>query len=118
MTFGDARGLLRVGVRAEGRERIVSLEGELDLATVDCLNDALVLATGDHPAVLLVDLRGLTFIGSTGLRSLLETQECCRAMGCRLVLVRGGRPAQRLFQIAGLEDRFEFVNDPKETASG
>jgi anti-sigma B factor antagonist len=110
----NPRNLLRVALRTEGDTGIISLQGELDMATVDHLDEAFELAAGSVPAVLLVDLRELTFMDSAGLAWLLGARERCRGMGCRLVLVRAGRSTQRLLQVAGVEGRFEFVDDPAQ----
>lgn len=112
---GDgASGLLRVSMHRDGDARIITLDGELDLATIDYLDDALDLAALDDPEVVLVDLRELTFMDSTGLKSLLEADKRCRARGGRLVLVRGGQRTQRILEIAGVGSRFEFVTSPQE----
>ena len=54
----------------QGRSR-VTLRGELDLGTAPQLEQALAEADGD----VLLDLRGLTFMDSTGVRLLLEAAE-------------------------------------------
>jgi anti-anti-sigma factor len=50
---------------------VLTLRGELDLATAEQLERALAQA-GDE---VLLDLRGLTFMDSTGVRGLLEAAE-------------------------------------------
>jgi anti-sigma B factor antagonist len=68
---------LTVG-REAGATRLV-LRGELDLATAPRLEHALAEA-GEG---VLLDLRGLTFMDSTGVRALLEAAE--RGGGLRIV---------------------------------
>jgi anti-anti-sigma factor len=54
----------------QGTTRL-TLRGELDLGTAGQLESALAEADGD----VLLDLRGLTFMDSTGVRVLLEAAE-------------------------------------------
>jgi anti-anti-sigma factor len=104
--------LLTVRLLGDSVSRVVWLEGEVDLSTVALLVEALDVAIAERPEVLLIDLRNLTFLDSTGLRSLLVAQEACRAIDCRLLLTRGSRPVERL--IAGVDGLFEFVSGPSE----
>jgi anti-anti-sigma factor len=109
--------LLIVRLLGDSRSRVIWLEGEVDLSTIASLVEALDIAIADHPEVLLIDLRNLSFLDLTGLRSLLDAQEACRAIDCRLLLMRGSRPVERLMQIAGVDGFFEFVSGPSEVAS-
>jgi anti-anti-sigma factor len=77
-TVPGGNGTLRIVVR-----------GELDLASSERLEAAL-LAAGDHST--LVDLRGLTFMDSTGVRTLLQANEDAASAGSelRFLLPRDG----------------------------
>lgn len=114
--FGPPR-FLGTTVRNGGSGRILELAGELDLASVERLDAELLQTPPDGSSILVVDLRGLTFMDSTGLKSMLQAEQLHRAKGSRLVLVRGEGPIQRVFEISGLEEHFEFVNAPEEIAS-
>jgi len=61
---------LTVGRDERGAYRL-TLRGELDLATAERLEQALADTDGE----VLLDLRGLTFMDSTGVRVLLEVAE-------------------------------------------
>jgi anti-anti-sigma factor len=108
--------LLTVRLQGDSRVRVVQVDGEVDLSTAPSLNDALALALADRPESLFVDLRKVTFMDSTGLRSLIMTREECGAIDCRLLLMRGSRPVERLIEVSGLSDFFVFVSDPLEIA--
>lgn len=116
MAAGGAwrQDLLTVRLLGDSGSRVVWLEGEVDLSTVASLVEALDVAIADRPDLLLIDLRNVSFLDSTGLRSLLDAQEACRAIDCRLLLMRGSRPVERLMQIAGVDGFFEFVSGPSE----
>jgi anti-anti-sigma factor len=119
MVAGGARrqDLLTVRLLGDSRSRVIWLEGEVDVSTVAVLAEALDVAIADHPEVLLIDLRNLSFLDSRGLRSLLDAQEACHAIDCRLLLMRGSRPVERLIQIAAVDGLFEFVSGLSEVAS-
>lgn len=109
--------LLKVRFLGDSRFRVVWLEGEVDLSTVASLVEALDLAIADHPELLLIDLLNLSFLDTTGLRALIDAQEACCAVDCRLVLMGGSSPVERLMQIAGVDGFFEFVSGPSEVAN-
>lgn len=75
---------LRVERDERGASR-VTLRGELDLGTAAQLEQALAEAGGD----VLIDLRGLTFMDSTGVRVLLEAAER-HSQGLRIVAPESG----------------------------
>jgi anti-anti-sigma factor len=64
--------------RDEGGALRVAVRGELDLATAGRLEAALA---DPAAARVRVDLRGLTFMDSTGVRTLLQATEDARAAG-------------------------------------
>jgi anti-anti-sigma factor len=98
--------------RADGA--VVRLAGELDLSQADSFSQELERAEETQPDVLVVDLRGVSFMDSTGLRLLLAALRRAEPAGRRLVLVRGQEQVRELFRVARLNDVFELVDDPEE----
>ncbi len=92
----------------------VSLRGELDISTTTRLEEDLERVEADEPSLIVIDLRGLVFMDSTGLRLLIATEERSRAAGRRLVLVRGNPLIQRVLKLTRLDDQIEMVDDPSE----
>jgi len=119
MVAGGAgqQDLLTVRLLGDSRSRVIWLEGEVDVSTIGLLAEALDVAIADHPEVLLIDLRNLSFLDSRGLMSLLDAQEASRTINCRLLLTRGSRPVERLMQIAAVDGLFEFVSGLSEVAN-
>jgi anti-anti-sigma factor len=113
----ERQDLLTVRLFGDSRSRVVWLEGEVDVSTVGLLAETLGIVIADHPKVLLIDLRNLSFLDSRGLQSLLDAQEACHTIDCRLLLMRGSRPVERLMQIAAVDRLFEFVGGTSEVAS-
>lgn len=99
-------------VTSRGEEGVrVALRGELDLAGVPTLERELGAVEETAPPLLVLDLRGLTFIDSTGLRAVIAADDRARRQGRRLVLVPGPEPVQRVFRITGLDRRLAFVEE-------
>lgn len=92
----------------------VALQGPLDLARAYDFDDAMRRIERDAPSRLMIDLRGVEFLDTTGLARLLAVRRRCRRAGRRLVLVRGPRAVQRIFSLAALDDQFETVGDPTD----
>jgi anti-sigma B factor antagonist len=89
------------------RERVIlAVSGELDLASVGAVRAALdeLLAAGWESIVL--DLRALTFIDSTGLSLLLESERAARHADAAFAIVDGSPAVARLLELVGLGDHF------------
>lgn len=104
-------GLLRLSSLTADATARVSLSGDLDVATVPELDDALRRAQADA-ATVVVDLRGLGFIGAGGVELMLATEDRIRQAGGRLLVVRGPSGCERLFALVAIEDRLELVDLP------
>jgi anti-anti-sigma factor len=89
---------------------VVAPRGDVDMATVDRLR-----AASDVPdAGLILDLRAVEFLDTSGINFILERQRHADTHGSSFTLVRGPEHVQRLFDIAGLNHRLRFVADPAE----
>jgi anti-sigma B factor antagonist len=95
---------------ADGLAR-VALKGELDLSTVNKVEEELESLEAGGAALIVLDMSRLTFLDSTGLRCLVTADQRARDAGRRLVLVRGPDAVQRVFTITRLEERLEMVDD-------
>lgn len=90
----------------------IALGGELDMATVPMLAEQLTAVEQDGPKVIMLDLRGLRFIDSSGLHEFVRAHRRSLLNGHRLVLVGANPSARRLCEITGTE----FLLDAKGTA--
>jgi anti-sigma B factor antagonist len=86
---------------------IVRPRGELDLATVETLRTA--LENLERPGRLMLDLRNLSFIDSTGLHLLVELHRRAQSDGFQLMLVAPTAPADRAIALCGLDKTLPFV---------
>jgi anti-sigma B factor antagonist len=96
-----------VVVRHEAGRAVVALDGELDIGTVGRLDQAMRALDDDDEVVL--DLRALRFLDTSGLRAVIDEDRRATAAGRRLTLVPGPRGVQRVFELAGVLDRLPFV---------
>jgi anti-sigma B factor antagonist len=93
----------------ENGRTLVRLGGELDMSTVPLLEERLREALAGGGRRLVVDLRGLDFMDSTGLTLLMRWGLGAAQDGYELALVRGEDRVHRLFEITGLDSRFTFT---------
>jgi len=107
-------------VDTEEREGLVrvSLRGELDLSTVEKVEDELRRIEDRADKLLVLDLSGLTFLDSTGLRLMVTADQRARKAGRRLALVKGPETVHRVFTITKLDERLEIVDDVGELERG
>jgi anti-sigma B factor antagonist len=89
----------------------IVLSGELDISTSQRLEDDLRRIESEQPAVMVIDLRELTFMDSTGLRLLISADARAREQGRRLVIVRGNAMVQRVMRLTRLDERLTIVAD-------
>jgi anti-sigma B factor antagonist len=91
----------------------VSLRGELDLATASTLEAALQEAESANNAVpIVLDLRQLAFIDSSGLRVMLAAAKRADDRDRRFILVRGSDQVDRVFRVTGSDRHLEVVDEP------
>ena len=97
-----------VDVRRHDDVVIVRPRYELDLATVETLRAALNDVNG--AARLVLDMRDLSFIDSTGVHLLIELDQRARREGFELSLVAPAPPGDRAIQVCGLDKVLPFVD--------
>jgi anti-sigma B factor antagonist len=101
---------LTINVTSAPKVQTIVLSGEADLAGVPQIEAALKDASVDEPGLIVIDLRSLTFIDSSGLHALLTGHELCRAGGHALRIVPGPENVQRLFELTGLNEALPFTD--------
>jgi anti-anti-sigma factor len=104
---------LSVDPGVDGGMPRLTIAGDVDLASAPELERSLsALQTGGRP--VLLDLRDVSFMDSSGLRVILTADARARSLGSRLLLVPGPPGVQRIFQLTLLDRRLEFVDDPDQ----
>jgi anti-anti-sigma factor len=92
---------------------VVVVRGEIDLATINGLETQLATAIQES-ALVYLDLREVTFIDSAGIRLVVEGARDLAAKPGELVVVRGPKAVQRLFDLVGLDGRVRMVDAPPD----
>jgi anti-anti-sigma factor len=88
----------------------VRVSGELDLQREGRLRSAFAAALDGVPVERAVlDVRGLLFLDSSGLRALLKCRDLARAAGASFVLSVQPGPVTRLLQVAGVAAWFDYA---------
>jgi anti-sigma B factor antagonist len=95
----------------EGAVRI-ALSGELDLSSALTFDEEVRRAEERRPETLVLDLRKLRFMDSTGLRLIMSANARAKTRGRRLAIVLGNEPVRRLFRLAGVDRRLDVVEHP------
>jgi anti-anti-sigma factor len=104
--------LLELHTDRDDSRATLALSGELDISSAPTLEEALGRVEADGPSLLVIDLRGLEFMDSTGLRTLVSADQRARQAGRRLAIVRGPEAVDRIFNVTRLDERLELVDDP------
>lgn len=103
---------LSLEVRRDGDAAVVTARGDIDLSTL-----AKATAVLDEARVgagfVILDLREVRFMDTSGLRLIIEEQQRAASRGYRFAVCRGSHRVQRLLEIAGLAGDHElFVEAP------
>jgi anti-anti-sigma factor len=103
---------LSLETREEDGAVRIALAGELDLSSALTFDEEVRRAEERKPRTIILDLRKLRFMDSTGLRLIMSAQSRARTRGRRLAIVLGSEPVKRLFRLAGVNRRLDIVEHP------
>jgi anti-sigma B factor antagonist len=104
-------------IHTQDRAVVIAVSGELDLASAPSLEEKLEDAERSHAGPVIVDLRALEFIDSTGLGILIKAHQQAERSGRQFAIVRGPSQVQRLLSLTGLEERLTVVDSPEDLLS-
>ena len=100
-----------------GTVAVIAATGELDLSGATALGAEIERLTDDPElGIVVLDLSGLEFMDSSGLRTVVLADMRAREAGRRFVLVRGPETVHRVFEITRMSDRLDFVDSLEELA--
>ena len=107
---------LAVEARTHRRTALVALRGELDMLTVSKVAEVLdgLQPQADGLRHVVLDLRGLTFMDSSGLHELIRQNEFARSNRHNLAVVRGTDTIERLLEVTGVREQLVLVDDPDD----
>ena len=109
--------LMSVQVDDRGDSDVVTVCGEIDLATGPALRRTLDRRLDAGRTRVVVDLEEVDFIDSTGLGILLETHRRTADRGGSMTVVCRPGLCSRLFEISGLDRVFSFADTVEEAVT-
>jgi anti-sigma B factor antagonist len=98
----------------EGSACVLTVRGELDLRTSPELEDRLDRLWNGPTELVILDLRQIEFMDSTGLRVLLGAHQRAQETGRRFALVRGADQVERVLTLTGVRDLLTVIDEPGE----
>jgi anti-sigma B factor antagonist len=111
-------GVLTIRSQRDGDTHVIALAGELDLASVPDVEAELASIEGAaRLATIVIDLRGVTFIDSSGLRLALEASRRAETAAYRVALLRPSDRVFRAFEISGIDTLLPFEPASAEAPS-
>jgi anti-sigma B factor antagonist len=108
VTPGASHRFVAATEQLENGAPVVSVLGEVDLATAPAFAQTLLGATEDWTGEVIVDLTACSFLDSRGLGALLATRGRLEHSSRRLALVLSNRSVMRIFQITQFDELFEI----------
>ena len=93
--------------RSENGIPILVLTGRLNQASADALHAAAMEVAGDETSkALVVDMGGVDFIASVGIRSLIRTSQALSMRGGKLAVANLSPQISDFFKLTGLDQMF------------
>ncbi|HEX8101247.1 MAG TPA: STAS domain-containing protein [Solirubrobacteraceae bacterium] len=104
-----------VRARDAGGQAVLEFEGDLDVLGIAEAREA-VRRAQDGASTVVLDLRGLRFMDSSGLRVVLEAHRRAAAEAGRLLIAPGDGAVRRVLDLSGVAGLVELVDEPPEAA--
>jgi anti-sigma B factor antagonist len=89
----------------------VELTGELDISSASGVESRLIEVEQREPERVILDLRRVNFIDSTGLSMIINADGRARKAGRRLTIVSGDGVPRRILRTVGLEEKLDVQTD-------
>ena len=87
------------------------LAGDLDVTTAASIEEQLIELESREPQWVILDLREVRFMDSTGLSLLINADRRGRKAGRRVTVICPGGPPRRILETTGLRSRLDVVDD-------
>lgn len=107
-------GDFHVDAERLGAEARIAVRGELDIATLPEFERVITRMRSQGLQRMVIDLRGLSFLDSMSIELLLRLHGELTATGAELVVVRGPRPVNRIFEVMKLERVLVLTDEPPQ----
>jgi len=97
-----------LSVRSQGGYTIVTISGEIDIASVPVLRERLISLPRPHASRIIIDLSGVTFCDASGLAVLVGASRRAGLLGGVLRLAAPSPMMATVLRLTGLHSRFEI----------
>jgi anti-anti-sigma factor len=102
----------------DGNEALhVTLTGELDISNVERFEQVLMELEQPRPELIVLDLRAVRFIDSTGLSLLLNADARARRQSRHVTIVSGTGAARRIMRTVALDQILDVTTEPPKRKS-
>jgi anti-sigma B factor antagonist len=91
---------------------IFELEGELDMASSTLLQEALSRTDWEESSTVVLDLRGVRFLDSAGLKAIFRARKAVRERGQQFAVTPGSPQVQRLLSLTHLDEHLRTIDSP------
>jgi anti-sigma B factor antagonist len=98
----------------KGKTVVIVLSGAFGLECVEQLEREFEDVAARSLNRLILDLRGLTFIDSTGMRAIFNMENRSREHQVQLIVARGTGQVRRAFELAGVDRRMTMTDEHPE----
>ena len=95
----------------------ITVHGEIDIATVPMLDDALEDAIRESEGAFIIDLSEVRFIDSSGLHALMRARALLGREDRALAIVCPHGPVRRVFELSGSSELFALFGSREEAAA-
>ena len=105
----------QVQVTKDGDTGVVSVAGDFDVAAAARVEGALLSLEDGTNQVIVLDLREVRFLDSTGLRTITSADARARREPHELRIVRGPEQVQKLLHLTGMDKILPLVDSPDQS---
>jgi anti-sigma B factor antagonist len=110
-------GALELSVQSDGTAHVVRVAGELDLESRGGLAE-LLDGLGKPPQIVVLDFSELTFVDSTGLKTLLDEHRRAREEGYEFVIAAARPEVRDIFRVTALDITLPLADDVASVVGG
>lgn len=109
---------MEIFTRYEGGIPVLVLSGRLNQATADTLHSAAMEAADQSEKGLIVDMGGVDFIASVGIRALIRPSQSLAMKGGKLAIANLSPKMSEFFSLTGLDQTFSVFETVADAAAG
>lgn len=109
---------MTVSVHEQGDAVVVEVVGEVDLLTAPRLHGAVMTALASRPRMVVIDLLGVSFLGSSGLAVLVEVHQQATGERTQLRVVAEGPATLRPLQVTALDRQLSLYPSREDALAG